>query len=113
MSSGSSGYDPKYTSLDPNARADGKRYQSTRQKQSKKKDEKKLKPESTKKSAEGEKPSLSTSKKKVSLNPHLDFRGFILTSAVEMRSVVNPIASDPIPPNRRTSMRRCGLVAAS
>ena len=40
MSSGSSGYDPKYTSLDPSARADGKRYHVTRQKQKHKKKEK-------------------------------------------------------------------------
>jgi hypothetical protein len=37
MSSGSSGYDPKYTSLDPSARADGKRYHVTRQEQQQKK----------------------------------------------------------------------------
>jgi hypothetical protein len=95
MSSGSSGYDPKYTSLDLSAQADGERYRVAQQEQQEKKGKQEkddtLLKETSEAPSKNSKIEPSTSEK-VSHSPYLDLCGCLLTLAVEMHNVISVTA---------------------
>ncbi|RMZ89370.1 hypothetical protein DV736_g3405, partial [Chaetothyriales sp. CBS 134916] len=104
MSSGSSGYDPKYSSYDLNVQADGRRYHKPQQGQGKnsaegskrKKSEKKSKWQSTPPKATPKKSDTSASTK-VGPIPCLNLSGILFMLAVKVYNVVGTTTNNQIP----------------
>lgn len=104
MSSGSSGYDPKYTSFNPGARADGRRYHKAPQQLDESKEagsktnkiKKKSKEQSTSSKAT---PKLNDKPASTKVGPIscLDLSGMLTMATVKMHSVIGLTADNHIP----------------